>query len=285
MKIALCSDLHLEFGSITLKNTENADVLIMSGDIMIAEDLRKTPLCSNCGFSDDEKFDQAVYKTSRGEAAVMYRKFLDNVAAEFKHVIYVAGNHEFYHGKWLQTIEVLRRECSRYPNIHFLECDTKVIEDITFTGGTLWTDCNKGDPLTLHGLVGIMYDYTAIKNDEAGYTKLRPVHTSYRHDKTKRYIKHVLDNTKGKVVVVGHHAPSSKSVHERYARDVLMNGAFYSDLSEFILDHPQIVLWTHGHMHDPWDYMIGDTRVVCNPRGYSGEERRANDFKLKYIEV
>ena len=39
MKIALCSDLHLEFQDIDLKNTEDAEVLILSGDIMIAEDL------------------------------------------------------------------------------------------------------------------------------------------------------------------------------------------------------------------------------------------------------
>jgi hypothetical protein len=39
-------------------------------------------------------------------------------------------------------------------------------------------------------------------------------------------------------------------------------------LSEFILDHPQIRLWTHGHTHHAFDYQIGDTRIVCNPRGY-----------------
>jgi hypothetical protein len=130
-----------------------------------------------------------------------------------------------------------------------------------------------------------MYDYSAIVNDNAGYTKLRPIHTLERHDKTKRYLKHVLDNTEGKIVVVGHHAPTALSLHERYVRDTIMNGAFYSDMSEFILDHPQIVLWTHGHMHDPWDYMIGDTRVVCNPRGYTGQERRATEFKLQYLQV
>jgi hypothetical protein len=74
-------------------------------------------------------------------------------------------------------------------------------------------------------------------------------------------------------------------VHERYVGDTIMNGGFYSDLSEFILDHPKIVLWTHGHMHDSFDYMIGGTRVVCNPRGYIGQERRATEFKLKYLEV
>ena len=51
-----------------------------------------------------------------------------------------------------------------------------------------------------------------------------------------------------------------------------MNGGYASDLSDFILDHPQIKLWTHGHMHQCFDYMIGSTRVVCNPRGYEGYE-------------
>ena len=50
-----------------------------------------------------------------------------------------------------------------------------------------------------------------------------------------------------------------------------MNGAFVSNLDEFIMDHPQIKLWTHGHVHNVFDYTIGETRVVCNPRGYPGE--------------
>jgi hypothetical protein len=64
-----------------------------------------------------------------------------------------------------------------------------------------------------------------------------------------------------------------------------MNGGYHSDLSEFILDRPAIKLWTHGHTHEEFDYMIGDTRVVCNPRGYIGYEELANNFKLKVVEV
>ena len=64
-----------------------------------------------------------------------------------------------------------------------------------------------------------------------------------------------------------------------------MNGAFASDLDDFIAYRPQIRLWTHGHTHEPFDYMIGETRVVCNPRGYSGREHRADNFKLQYLEV
>jgi hypothetical protein len=62
-----------------------------------------------------------------------------------------------------------------------------------------------------------------------------------------------------------------------------MNGGYCSNLEEFILDHPQIRLWTHGHMHDPSDYMIGETRVVCNPRGYVGYERNPNETYLAAV--
>jgi len=86
-------------------------------------------------------------------------------------------------------------------------------------------------------------------------------------------------------VVCGHHAPSTLSTHPRYKDERIMNGAYSSDLSEFIMDRPQIKLWTHGHTHEPFDYMLGDTRIVCNPRGYIGYEMRAEEFKLKFVEV
>ena len=47
-----------------------------------------------------------------------------------------------------------------------------------------------------------------------------------------------------------------------------MNGGYASELSDYILDHPQIKVWCHGHIHYAFDYMIGDTRIVCNPYGY-----------------
>ena len=43
MKIAVCSDLHLEFQDINLKNEEGAEVLILGGDIMTAQDLHDHP--------------------------------------------------------------------------------------------------------------------------------------------------------------------------------------------------------------------------------------------------
>ena len=280
MKIAVCSDLHLEFGDITLKNDEGADVLILSGDIVIANDMHDhPPVVTN-------PYAPYIDLGSRQLCAYRFRDFIKRVSDEFPHVVVIAGNHEFYHGKWIASIVHLREEYSRYPNVHFLECEMKVIDDVTFLGGTLWTDVNRYDPLTLHALGDMMQDYSVIRNDGLGYTKLRPAHSAHRHHQTIDYFRLMLSENKDqKCVIVGHHAPAHKSVAEEYVRQNTMNGGYYSDLSDFILDHPQIKLWTHGHMHNPSDYLIGDTRVVCNPRGYIGYEDCADQFALKYVEV
>jgi DNA repair exonuclease SbcCD nuclease subunit len=280
MKIALCSDLHLEFQDIDLKNTGGAEVLILSGDIMIAEDLHNHPPTVT------NPYAPYIDLGSRQKAAHRFREFLSRVSNEFPHVVYVAGNHEFYHGKWKSSLDDLRETCALYPNVYFLEHDIKVINEVSFVGATLWTDCNKGDPLTLHSLADMMNDYRVIRNDEHGYTKLRPAHTMHRHQQTLSYLKAVLPDMKDKkVVFVGHHGPSTMSTHPKYANDYLMNGGYRSDLSELILDNPQIALWTHGHMHDPFDYNIGTTRVVCNPRGYKGHDPQADVFELKFLDI
>ena len=280
MKIAVCSDLHLEFMDINLKNEEGAELLILSGDIMTAEDLHDHPPVHP---NDPTNIPNL---SRRQETALRFRDFLGRCSFQFPNVIYIAGNHEFYHGRWKASIQHLRDECARYPNIYFLENDIKVINDIHFIGATLWTDCNKGDPLTLHALTDMMNDYRVIRNDEHGYTKLRPAHTMYRHQQTLSYFKTVLSNMKeDRVVVVGHHSPSHQSIHEKYNGQYLMNGGYHSDLTEFILDRPGIKLWTHGHTHENFDYMIAGTRVVCNPRGYDGYEDISDTFTLKYVEI
>ena len=81
----------------------------------------------------------------------------------------------------------------------------------------------------------------------------------------ERLAHHVIEGG----VVITHHAPSSKSIHPKYWNND--NYAYFSDLEEFILRRKP-ALWVHGHTHHTFDYMIGGTRVVCNPVGYRGHE-------------
>jgi hypothetical protein len=270
MKIKLVSDLHLEFSDCFINNDEGADVLILGGDIMIAQDLHDHPEPANT--ADQAAIANGTGLGRRQMTAQRFRDFFKRCSFQFPHVIYIMGNHEFYNGKFYAGIDYMRDEVAKYPNITLLEQDMKIIDDVVFVGGTLWTNMNKRDPLTMHAIEGMMNDFRIIRNDKRNYATMSALDVAIRHDKTLGYIKHVVQEHKDKTcVVVGHHSPSFQSVNPIYAHETLMNGGYHSDLSEFIMDHPQIKLWTHGHTHHPFDYVIGETRIVCNPRGYEND--------------
>jgi Icc-related predicted phosphoesterase len=269
MKIQIVSDLHLEFADCNIKNENNADVLILSGDILVAQDLHDHPETDYGMYSNANLADLG----RRQRTALRFRDFLKRCSFQFPKVLYIAGNHEFYHGKFPESIEHLRAECAKFPNVHFLEMDTITIDDVTFIGGTLWTDMNRGDPLTMHAISDMMNDFRVVRNSQRNYARFSPQDAAIRHRETLAYIKlMVAEKHDTKFVVVGHHSPSFQSVHEFYKHDTVMNGGYHSELSEFIMDRPQIKLWTHGHTHHCFDYVIGETRIVCNPRGYDGHE-------------
>lgn len=278
MKVALISDVHLEFGDCFFENTENAEVLILGGDILIAQELHdfKEPL------TDLEK----SLLGKRGLAVTIYRNFLKRCSEQFKHVLYIAGNHEFYHGKYPAGMDYLREEASNYPNITYLENETVEINQVSFIGCTLWTDMNKGDPTTIAFIAEALNDYRQIRRNDIGYRRFNPEDTLKLHKQSLTYISDTISNDPNKkYVVVGHHAPSKLSTKPQYSKDFHMNGGYSSDLTEFINNHPQIVLWTHGHTHDVYDYMVGSTRIACNPRGYVGYEVNTEQANLMYLDV
>ena len=305
MKIAVVSDIHLEFGDLDFENTEGAEVLILSGDICVANDLDHNNIVSD-----------VTYRSTR------YHNFFERCCERFPHVIYVLGNHEHYHGDYATTLAHIRSCLSRLQNLHVMEKESLTIGDTTFVAGTLWTDMNQGDLQTLGHMKGYMNDFRIIDDSRAevhykawiikdkptGMTdeewfalpfesrnemkfktktgKWTPEASVTEHKAMLHMIKTTVEaDPRARYVVVGHHAPSKLSTKPRYQHDVLVNGAYSSSLDDFILDHPQIKLWTHGHMHDDFDYTIGSTRVVCNPRGYIKYEDRADKFELKTVEI
>lgn len=278
MKIAYCSDLHLEFGDLVLENENDADVLILAGDILITEHLRRYQKHSPC--------DNTACITNEQRKVHRYQLFIDRISEKFQDIIVVAGNHEYYFGIWSKDIEFLRELYNNYGNIHFLEMDHVILGGITFTGGTLWTDCNGGDAHTICEMTIRMNDYQVVSRDQYRDSTLTPADTSEHHHVTMEYLKKVLEqNLTEQYVVVGHHAPSPLSSKTTSKKRSCINGAYSSDLSGFIENNRRIACWVHGHVHRPVDYMIGATRIVCNPRGYIGHQKIADNFRLKYINI
>jgi len=280
MRIAVTSDVHLEFGPLILKNEHNIDVLVLSGDICVAADLNYKS--DNLGIVSNGKYD------------------------------------EHYHGDFNTSADILRQFLIPYKNIHFLDKESIAIDGVTFVGGTLWTDFDNGNEMIMRYIerrmndfqivkhsgrkvsfktyVPVYDEYGVVKKDENGHEvtqaefRTRDAHFSpadaYEdHKQMLEFIKSsVADHTK-KYVVCTHHAPSKLSTHPRYKREIEMNWGYSSNQDEFILNNPQIKLWTHGHTHEDFDYMVGSTRIFCNPRGYDGYESRADRFELKFVDI
>jgi DNA repair exonuclease SbcCD nuclease subunit len=278
MKIAVCSDLHLEFGDLDLENTQNAEVLILGGDIFVVEDLTHyEPPTDN----------DVLMPTSMNLRARRYFDFIKRCCERFTHVVLITGNHEHYHGDFATTHDTLRKVFGHFANLHILDKQSTIINNVLFFGGTLWTDMNGEDPATMQRIRMMMNDFNCIKNtNESGKKVFMPDDAVEDHYKFRRNLDETLATYPDlPVVVVGHHAPSKASTHPRYKNEFIMNGAYSTNLDNFILDRRGIKLWTHGHTHEDFDYMIGTTRVVCNPRGYDGHEERADHFQLKHVEI
>lgn len=273
MRVSVISDLHLEFSDLTLPG---GDVLILSGDICEAKNIKKKDYNPDMVLLEHERQDRRPDR--------YYRFLEEECSKKYREVIYVFGNHEAYGSTYHKTFEHVR---SQLPdNIHLLEKETHEIDGVLFLGATLWTDMNNHDGLTLYHMKSMMNDYrqiTMLNEAKSVYHKLTPEYTVEQHVKTKQYFTHVLSENRQTgsnkpVVVCTHHSPSKLSTHPHYANDTIMNGAYSSNLEEFILDNPEIKYWTHGHTHHNFEYKIGECTVICNPRGYKNYEQQAEVF-------
>lgn len=264
LKLRIMSDLHLEFEDFTIPSLpdDSSTRLILAGDIgVIASPARLIA-------------------------------FLRRACAQFHSVYYVFGNHEFYNGG---TLNVTFDQCVRsfgqldgLDNLHLMENTTIIDEDVAFIGATLWTNFDN-NPVTMMAARTYMYDYTTVKFYDLSidqYRLLHPDDVVRQFEFSKHYIMSETKKHKAagrRVVVITHHGVSYQSVGKQYAGDP-MNSAFVSALDYDIEDAaPNLLI--HGHVHSPFDYNIGETRVLVNPRGYPGPEREAGFNPHLLVEV
>ncbi|MEQ5842917.1 metallophosphoesterase [Paraburkholderia acidicola] len=245
-KILILSDLHNEFEPLQADQSavSKADIVVFAGDIH-----------------------------TKDRSITWVREFVNHPA---KPVIVVAGNHEFYAGHFDKTLEKMRAAVDR-TNIHFLENEEIVIGDIRFLGCTLWTDFRLYDGVvspvaSMRDARDAMNDFRTIRATDT-WRRLSPADTVRRHEQSRAWLAERLSSRfAGKTIVVTHHAPSPRSIEEQFVGDSL-TPAYASNLEHLM--GPNMRLWIHGHMHTSFDYTVhsghpaSDTRVICNPRGYS----------------
>lgn len=244
MKISVISDLHLDFANLALPGGE---VLLLCGDAIEADSLQTMP----------------------GRR----RSFFFEECKKYDRVYYILGNHEHYNGDFAQTKSVVERYL-RGSNIRILDNESVSLNDsYDLFGATLWTDFYGSDWFAIQAAQRGMNDFYIVQNNGR---KLTPQDTIDEHLKTLEKLQEFLSSTQKSVIIMTHHAPTLK-VDQKYVGNPL-NGAYHSNLEWRILNSPQIKYWFHGHMHDSFDYTVGQCRVICNPRGYVIKDRSENKF-------
>jgi Icc-related predicted phosphoesterase len=181
-----------------------------------------------------------------------------------KPVIYVAGNHEFYTHEYRQTLRLIRNQCVG-SNVHFLESDSLVFQNVRFLGCTLWTDLFVEGDKTAEALGKALNDFRRIQFSDGLFDPMKFSHLYYS---SKIWLEQALaEPFPGKTVVITHHAPSQWSWNE--SPHELKKLAYCNDLKSLLHEY-EIAAWFHGHVHSPADYRISGARILCNPRGYFG---------------
>lgn len=257
----LISDIHLEHGPLTIDN-DGADVLVIAGDALVARHL--------------------LMRESRHpdilEALSNYDTFFDDVSKKFNRVVHISGNHEHYVGDVTKTANTIRDYFSRYSNITHLDNETIDFGDVVLVGSTLWTGFDQGDDNIMSIARYNMNDYYGVLNSAAMgrvSQKFDPEDSYEFHLDSINFIVNTVESDINRdYFVVTHHAPSRRSITKREESAWFCYG---SELDKVIKEHPQIRVWQHGHIHTKQNYMIGDTIVVANPRGYFGD-KSADEF-------
>ena len=244
MKIGIASDIHLEFGGFT--DIPDMDVLVLAGDIFLADDI-------------------GGWKNSR------IAEFAE-ATTHIKHVLFIPGNHEFYHQEYFTAIDLMKGFCED-EGWTYLDNEEITIEEQHFIGATLWTDPQESNAWRR------MSDYSVIKYEDR---VLLPEDTEEFHAESVRFLN---ENVRPGSVVLTHHLPTFKSIDEKfkYAGHGVNN--YYASNLEWVIKKNQPSVWIHGHSHAPKDYMLEKTRIISNPRGYWGYEEIADNYEVKVIEV
>lgn len=261
MKILAISDLHLDLDGNTypsrkfiedLLSIKDFDVLTIAGDI-----------------------------ANNNRISFM---FLKKVCETFKdkQIIFVPGNHDFYNRLgYYKEIDKIKNKFKVYNNFYVLYNSVLIHQDYAFIGSTLWTNMQYNNDVKMNTYIAQrnMNDYYKIRKDDKTlinvFDTIKENQISF--DRIKEFVG-FEDNRK--IVLITHHAPSTRSIPARYMNEDT-NCAYVNNYDDFIRDS-KINLWIHGHIHSYNDYQIGNTRIFSNPFGYDYERF---GFEFKIIEV
>lgn len=245
MKLAIYSDIHLEFHDKKDAKTKRIVQLLNR----LPEDVDAIAFLGDLDY---------IAKVS---------PILKLATSFAEHVLFVAGNHEYYWGgDMAEAMTALKKATSKNGHIHVLDRDIVEISGIRFLGATLWFPPHPLD-VTMHKN---FHDFTHIKGFKDNYADI--------HQRDYQFF---ADNLSDGDVALSHHAPHPLCINPKYKGDSF-NRFYYTNM-DALLQERTPKLWAHGHMHTPVSLVLEPgIRIESNPVGYPMEPQHV---KPKIIEL
>jgi predicted phosphodiesterase len=282
MKIHLLSDLYLEF----YKNINT-----------LQDFIKEVPKLDK-NFIDIEDRNNKIlilagdigYPTMNN-----YWNFLEDCCKTYNKVICVAGNHEYYNRndtynendiKTMNEINQIIKENSdnlhnKYNNFYYLQNESITIDGIKFIGSILWSRIDKKYWNEIQCTIN---DYNLIYEDT---DKLYTPETNNKlfEENLNYLIKEIKNTNKNQsIIIITHHLPSFNLIDYKYKKYNVINQAFATNLENYILQYPNIILWCCDHSHKPNEYKLNSSLLVMNPIGYKKENKYNNIRKIEILE-
>ena len=203
---------------------------------------------------------------------IQLKNFLSRLCIHFEIVLYIIGNHEYYHSlphvhiKFFPLKERLFSISKNIKNLHILQRDSVLINDICIAGCTLWTKPEENIPKFIVKIPDINTEkYIQNYSDDLNFIKKIKTYCHKKHYK---------------LIVVTHHPPTYKVLENTTKNKKYLS--LYSNHLDHLLDKNLIHTWICGHIHKNFDFITEmGTRVVSNQKGKSKD--KITDYKNDFI--
>lgn len=254
MKLQYASDLHLEFSAnssyLKLNPLEVVgDILVLAGDI---------------AYLGDDNYEK--------------HPFWNWASGNYRQVIVIPGNHEFYRSFDIDKLY----DGWRYPIRSNVTCYYNAViplsDDAELIATTLWSHISLQDAFRTEAAVS---DFKRIRS---GIELLSWERFNEEHARCFQFLAESVKCSKVKhIIVATHHVPTYELMPGEFKGSPL-NGAFTVELGDYIATSP-IEYWIYGHSHRNIDKIIGKTQCISNQLGYVFQNEHGSFSYNSYIEI
>lgn len=192
-------------------------------------------------------------------------KYMNKLQRRGKRIFAIDGNHEHYKNESMgRTIAETR---SQFHELLGEVPFRRINEKLYIVGANGWYFVDDE-----HFWRSYMNDHRAGSAEEVNAQAIADY----------RMIRETLIREEGMAIVVTHTSPCVETLDEQYCGQE--SNVWYHNpaMRQLLVEYAdKIAVWHHGHTHAFADKIVEGVRIVCNPRGYPGENPNFKPFRMK----